>query len=341
MRPGSGGGDFQPPPAEGGDPSGSRSIISGMESITAARHERSKVGRAPRAAPASLPSELFERSDAKGLTRLAVHSGLLACTGILLGVSLGTVWSIGAIILHGVVLTFMFSPLHECIHATAFKSRRLNDAVAFAGGFLLLLPREFFRAFHLDHHRYTHDVERDPELVVEKPETTGEYLLHVSGLPFWRERVTTLMRHARGEVTERFIPKGKRQVIVREARWHVALYAMAAMVSLAAQSGALLIYWVLPALLGQPFLRAFLLAEHTGCPHVPDMLANTRTTVSNAAVRLLTWNMPYHAEHHAWAAVPFHNLPRVHQRARHGIPHLARGYVEVHRTFWRRLEKSG
>ena len=25
----------------------------------------------------------------------------------------------------------------------------------------------------------------------------------------------------------------------------------------------------------------------------------------------LAWNMPYHAEHHAFPAVPFHNLPAV------------------------------
>jgi hypothetical protein len=46
----------------------------------------------------------------------------------------------------------------------------------------------------------------------------------------------------------------------------------------AAGSPAPLIYWIVPALLGQPWLRLFLLAEHAGCPQVRDMLANSRTT---------------------------------------------------------------
>ena len=64
------------------------------------------------------------------------------------------------------------------------------------------------------------------------------------------------------------------------------------------------------SLLGQPFLRAYLLAEHARCPHVANMLENTRTTFTTALVRLIAWNMPFHAEHHAYPAVPFHKLPR-------------------------------
>ena len=75
---------------------------------------------------------------------------------------------------------------------------------------------------------------------------------------------------------------------------------------------AALIYWVMPMLLGQPFLRLYLLAEHGGCPKVRDMLANTRTTKTTALVRFLAWNMPYHTEHHVYPAVPFHRLPEAH-----------------------------
>jgi fatty acid desaturase len=316
-----------------------RSIIASMTVATLdldSKEFRPQMGKKE-----SLPTELFQRSDAKGLLRLAVHLSLLLCTGFALDSSLGTVLSLGAIFLHGVVLAFLFSALHECIHSTAFKSRLLNDAVASLCGFVLLLPREYFRAFHLQHHRYTQDPVRDPELSAKKPGTIREYLLILSGLPYWSERVTTLIRHARGDVTERFVPGRKRLIIVREARFHLALYSIAAIVSLAAQSGILLIYWVLPVMAGQPMLRAFLLAEHTGCPHVSNMLMNTRTTLSNPVVRLLSWNMPYHAEHHAWAAVPFHKLPVAHRHAGEQVAHLSRGYVEFHRSLWRGLKKPG
>ena len=94
---------------------------------------------------------------------------------------------------------------------------------------------------------------------------------------------------------------------------------------------------LVPALLGQPFLRLFLIAEHTGCAFDEDMLANTRTTYTNAAVRLLTWRMSYHAEHHSFPSVPFHALPKVDAllgaRARVTSP----GYLAVHRALLRQL----
>jgi len=95
---------------------------------------------------------------------------------------------------------------------------------------------------------------------------------------------------------------------------------------------------VLPALAGQPFLRSYLLAEHTLCPLVPDMLANSRTTRTNAIVRFLAWNMPYHAEHHAFPSVPFHALPALHRDLRSDLKVVAQGYIAVNREIFRRLQ---
>jgi fatty acid desaturase len=92
-----------------------------------------------------------------------------------------------------------------------------------------------------------------------------------------------------------------------------------------------LIFWLGPALLGQPFLRLYLLAEHTGCPLVPSMLQNSRTTRSVALIRKLAWNMPYHAEHHAHPALPFFALPEAHRLLQARIAVQARGYVAVNR----------
>jgi fatty acid desaturase len=44
-------------------------------------------------------------------------------------------------------------------------------------------------------------------------------------------------------------------------------------------------------------------------------------------VRLFAWNMPYHPEHHAYPAVPFHALPRLHEGVRAKIANLEPGYV--------------
>src|SRR3546814_7261254 len=98
--------------------------------------------------------------------------------------SWGDSWALApALLAHGIVLVFLFAPLHETIHRTAFRRRALNDAVARVAGFLLVLPADYFRAFHLQHHRFTQDRRRDPELAAPPLAGRRAYLWHVSGIP--------------------------------------------------------------------------------------------------------------------------------------------------------------
>ena len=295
---------------------------------------------------ARLPREtirtLSRRSDARGALQLGLHLAMLATTGALVWLSRGHPSLVAAMAVYGIVLVFLFCPLHECIHRTAFASRALNDAVARVCGALLILPPEYFRLFHYAHHRFTQDPGRDPELALAPPARAGAYWWRVSGLPYWRERLQTTLRHAlTGRVTEPFVPAASAPKVVREARVLWICYLAIAVASIYLRSTAVLLYWIVPALLGQPFLRLFLLAEHTGCALDADMLANTRTTYTNAAVRLLTWRMPYHAEHHSFPSVPFHALARVNALLPPQGRVTAAGYVALHRALLRQLRAAG
>ena len=277
------------------------------------------------------------RSNARGFAQLAAHGLILGATGALVWASRGP-WLVPALVIHGVALDFLFCALHETIHRTAFDSRRMNDAVAWVAGALLLLPPEFFRAFHFAHHRFTQDPERDPELAQPPPATLGIYLWRLSGIPNWTKRLTVTLRHAlTGRVREPFVAAGKRDLIVREARILWLVYGAVLALSIAFRSTAALVYWIVPAMLGQPFLRAYLLSEHMGCAVSSDMFANTRTTYTNSVVRLLAWQMPYHVEHHAYPAVPFHQLAQVNALIRDRISVKAPGYLALHRTLIRQL----
>jgi fatty acid desaturase len=70
------------------------------------------------------------------------------------------------------------------------------------------------------------------------------------------------------------------------------------------------------------------------------MLENSRTTCSLAPIRRLAWNMPYHAEHHACPALPFHALPAAHQLLQARITVQAAGYVAVHREILAGLRRG-
>lgn len=279
--------------------------------------------------PATEKAALTARSDAAGLRHLAGHLGLIAVTSTLILLRV-PVWPL-LLPVQGVLLVFLFTLEHECTHKTPFASERLNEAVGRACGLVLVLPFEWFRYFHLAHHRWTNLPGKDPELDSDKPATLRAWVWHVSGLPYWKSGIALLWSLARGRVRAPYLPETALPRMQREARVLLALYAAAAF-SLSF-TPALLWLWLVPVLLGQPFLRLYLLAEHGDCPEVADMFLNTRTTFTTRIVRFLAWNMPYHAEHHTYPAVPFHRLPALHQRMKAHLKVTADGYAAFTRDY--------
>ena len=273
--------------------------------------------------------DLLARSDGAGLIHLAGHGGAVAAAAGLIFME-APYWP-ALLPVQGILVIFLFTTLHETIHRTAFATARLNDAVAAVCALLVFLPPGWFRHFHFAHHRFTNHPENDPELAIAKPKTVAQYLFYLSGLAVWWFQLRALVVNAAGANRDAFVPaKGKRRVAI-EARLYLAAYGGLAAASLALASDALIWVWLVPVVLGQPFLRAFLLAEHAGCPEVENMLENSRTTLTNGAVRFLTWNMPYHVEHHVMPSAPFHKLARLHGLT---APHAAvteRGYGKFHR----------
>ena len=281
---------------------------------------------------------LAQRSNGPATRQALVHLGAIALTAALLWQALGTLWALPLTVLLGYLQAFLVTSLHECAHQTAFRSRAGNTLLGHLSGLAILLPYGYYRAFHWDHHRYTQDPERDPELSTPLPSGGWHLLWYFSGLPTWRDRIRLRLMHGvLGRVTAPWVAAEKRPLIVREARCYLAFYALVATVSVATHSMAAVWLWTVPMMVGQIFLRPYLLAEHTGCGHSRDMLENTRTTFTHAFVHRFAWNMPHHAEHHAYPAVPFHALPRLHALLAGHIVHTAPSYRAATATVVRSL----
>lgn len=280
---------------------------------------------------------LTAKSNRAGFSRLAQHWVVILLLVIL--ITLQTpLWPLFMLPL-GVMLVFQFTLLHETVHHTPFATRRINEVIAYVCGFILLIPAQWFRCFHLEHHRHTHIPGKDPELASPKPQTLRAYLLHISGLPLWWGTLKVLFDNALGRNQADYIPENKRSRIKSEARLLLMGYTILLLASLLLQSTLLLFIWLLPLLLGQPFLRLYLLAEHAGCAHEKNMLVNTRTTYTNALVRWLAWNMPYHTEHHSYPAVPFFRLPELHKLLKPHLQVTEKGYSRFQREFIRGLRQ--
>lgn len=276
-------------------------------------------------------NRLTAKSDVSGLVQLAAHWGAIVVIGSLIAAKV-PFWQL-LMLPQGILIVFLFTLLHETVHRTAFERQWLNDAVARVCSLAIALPADWFRYFHFAHHRYTQDPDNDPELAFPKPETWRQYLVHVSGIPTWWGHLKTLYSNAMDRGRGSYVPpKGHYKVRV-EARAMIAFYAVFILLAVYFRLTVLLYVWIVPALLGQPFLRLYLLAEHGRCPFVANMLENTRTTLTNWLVRKLAWNMPFHAEHHAYPGVPFHQLPEFHALIERHLKVVEPGYVSFHEKY--------
>lgn len=286
-------------------------------------------------------ARLTKKSDRIGLQHLSVHVGCIGVASCLILIPTWPLWVLLPLMLiQGVLLVFLFTLQHETSHYTPFKTRQLNTWVGYACGLLLLLPPVWFRYFHLAHHRWTQNPAKDPELQAPKPNTRMRYLLYLSGLPLWKSLIMTLLRNAGGRCSDTFVPARKQRAIRIESLLMLSVYVLVTVWSVTTgRVVEVLTVWVIPLLLGQPLLRAYLLAEHADCPEVDNRFANTRTLLTHPLVCKLAWNMPYHTEHHAYPAVPFFRLPQAHELARAHLQQVEPGYQSFHRRYFQQVSK--
>ena len=278
---------------------------------------------------------LNARSRFAGLLHLGLHFGLIVILALVVmrGGVIGTL----AILPLGIAWVFLFSLEHEATHQTPFENRRVNEWAGQFCGIVLLLPFQWFRYFHLAHHRYTNDPNKDPELLSGvAPETKRALIWHASGFPYWMGMSRKIWRNAFGENRDSYLPASAKAKVRSEARLAVFIYVCVAVFSLF--NPVLIWIWVIPVMVGQPFLRVYLLAEHGRCAFVANMLENTRTTYTNRIVRFLAWNMPYHIEHHSFPNVPFYNLPKLNELMSTHLRETEDGYVKFTATYYRGLD---
>lgn len=278
------------------------------------------------------------RSDTRGGVRLAIHVGLLIAAGWLVAVSPG--WALlPCVFVLGLVQVALFAPAHETMHQTAFASRRTNAVVGWLTSCPSLLNWHFYTAYHLAHHRHTQDSGLDPELMAPAPGSVFGYMHRVLGVPFWMLRLRVAADCWRGDLTDySYVSAAVAPKIMLSGRAMTLVMAGGTVVSMVMFGWATpLLYWIGPQLLGQPLLRAYLLTEHTGCSEDRNGLTNTRTTLTWWPVRLLMWDMPYHAEHHLFPSIPFHRLADAHRLIGTKLGVVQAGYVRWNWAFVRSL----
>lgn len=267
-----------------------------------------------------------ERSDWHGFVQLASHVGAIAVAATLHWFALGSWWVLLTGLALGVLVNFLYAAQHELSHNTPFKTRKYNVIFGRIIGFTQIFPRDFDQIMHFAHHQFTSNWDRDGELM-RKPFTLRSYLLWLSGITYWRNRIMGIIRQAIGVVIEPYIRREEDAKVIFEARVHLALYLAIILVSLAFNNWVWLTFWIAPMILTKPIHQLQNTIEHLGLSHGDDILENTRSTRINAFGRWLCWQMPYHTAHHIFPSVPFWQLRALNDK-------IESQTGEVHRMGW-------
>ena len=280
-----------------------------------------------------------ERRDGPGLAFAAVHAALIVATGWVLWRTLGTAWAVPATIVHGILIVHLFAPFHESTHYTAFRTRWLNTAAGWITGLVLMLPPTVFRYQHTAHHKYTQDVERDPQMIPIGERRWG-FLYYASAVPYFQGILSGLLRQPIGRLNpaeRRDVPPAQHGAAQREAQMFWCVYLLLGAASVHFESWLAVQLWLVPRIAGEPLMRVIRMSEHVGCARVPSMLENTRTVLTTAPLRLLAWNMAYHTAHHALPQTPFFRLPALDTVLRDHVVETREGYVDFVRTHFHRM----
>ena len=285
-----------------------------------------------------------EKSDLYGFFQISSHVLLIFITGYFHYLFIETWWVLLTGLLLGVFINFLYAAQHELSHSTVFKTFWINEVFGRIIGFLMLFPRDFDQVMHFAHHRWTQDWERDGELVRE-PFTFKSYLMWFLGFSYWFNRISGILRRARGIIIEPYIRNVERKKIINESRLHVFGYLVILILSVYFESWIFFTFWIIPMLITKPFHQMQNTIEHLGLSHEKDIMHNTRSTNTNPFLRWLCWQMPYHTAHHTFPSVPFWKLKKLNKKIENNVGQVySMGYIEfqieVIKSLWQKDESK-
>lgn len=217
-------------------------------------------------------------------------------------------WSL-MILVNGILAYFSFTGIHDATHRAVSGNRVFNDILGTISMFMLLpgMTARTFRYFHLEHHRYAGDKNKDPDefLVASAP-----YLLPFAwAFPESRWTFWYLMRWRTRPVTERIeFALGISFYFGWHVLWLLSPYAVE-----------FILIWMIPQRIGF-LLNAYFFAH---IQHPEGVLWEkypfqcTVRIKSNALQSCLILGQSLHIVHHLLPSVPFYRYHLAWEAGKH------------------------
>ena len=279
---------------------------------------------------------LMVRRNGRPALDAVLWLALLGGAGTLAFFTLGTWWTIPAFAAFGALWGGSGDARwHENGHGTAFRSRWANDAMYNLASFMMLREPTLWRWSHVRHHSNPLIVGLDPEIGVPRPPPLFAIALNYLNLINGPKMFGKIVMHAFGHIedfTRVLVPADKLRRVVWEAR--VFLLLLVGTLVAAVELGTIvpLLFVGLPSFYGAWLLWRFAITQHAGLREdVLDHRMSTRTVYINPVFRFLYLNMNYHVEHHMFPAVPYYNLPALHEEIKAYLPPPKTSMLDAYR----------
>jgi fatty acid desaturase len=144
--------------------------------------------------------------------------------------------------------------------------------------------------------------------------------------------VKNLILHSLGipsKTVKPYVPEEEYGKMFWWARAALLLHLIVIGLAVATRSWLPVLFFGLPRFYGSFFQWDFIWLQHVGlAENVWDHRLNTRSLELNFFFSFLFMNMESHIEHHLYPMVPFHALPRLHERVKDQLPKPYRGLWE-------------
>lgn len=303
-----------------------------------------------------LMSELMKTSNTRGLLHVVPQLLFFVFTGLVTYWTYTNIhasnwtWAVPVMLfalwVHGSFSSFlgMGGPVHELCHKTPFRSKWLNEFFLKVYSFLSWSDYISFRASHVKHHQVTVHSDLDGEVVLPGKldwKSVGFFLGNFIFNPVYAYKrfrdfawaavgpEETRLKNWPDWIKNKVMPVSNTAMRREHRRWlQIVLFGQMAIAAIFVATG----HWFLVIVFNFPGFYAGWgtavvgIPQHLGLsPNVPDFRLCCRTYTCSWVPAFFYWNMQYHIEHHMFPAVPFYNLPRLHEAVAHDMPKPTRG----------------
>jgi omega-6 fatty acid desaturase (delta-12 desaturase) len=266
-------------------------------------------------------SQIFALSKHSGLqVGLILVSLVLASQETFLGILLGS-------LVMSVVCFRGFAIFHDASHNAVSKNKILNDFLGIVGGVLCFLPFKTWQGVHLEHHRWTGHIQKDPvmKLVRDYPSYSRSkknvlnfcwrfwvpLMAALQNIVFWNECFKRLKTSNKADGLQHFLS----MLLLGVWIWVLVAYGG-------------VVFLVLSALFYLVAVEVVNFPHHLGLPQESgeykksfvDQYEHARSCLyPKFLARHFLNNFNYHVEHHMFPHLPWHCLDEVHSMVRESL----------------------